>query len=148
MNQRKLAALLATTTVAATPTLITARAAHADAAPPTTLHLDTGLDHMPPTQCQLSPPAFDPNPMNGKPALIAEATGYKGGFCPDGSVTLLYSGDHLHWKSMGTGAVREGEGGVEVNPWHGNFWYQSYYVAADGTSWGSTDSTSPVRIDC
>ena len=148
MNQRKLAALLATTTVAATPTL-TAHAAGADAPPVSIpIYLDTGLANMPSSSCELLPPTFDPNPVNGRPALIAQATGFKGGFCPDGTVSLLYSTDHVHWKSLGTAPLQGGGGSVEANLRHGDAWYQSYYITADRTSWGSTDSTSPVLIDC
>jgi len=145
MHHRKLAALLATTTVAATPTLVATRAAGADEAPHPVLHLDTGLDNMPAAACTLLPP-MEVFPVSDQPALIAQAGAYKGEYCPDGSVSLLYSADRVHWKSMATAPVLEGSGGAGAIPWHGDFWYQSYYITADGTGWGSTDSTSPVHI--
>jgi hypothetical protein len=146
MHHRHLAAAIATATVAATPALAPI-AAGATSTSSFQLHLDTGVANMP-DLCQITPPTFDPSPLDQRPALIASVNGFKGGTCPDGTVAILYSFDHVHWKSIASGAVYGGSGTAEAHLPQGQFWYQSYYVTADNTAWGSTDSTSPTRIKC
>jgi hypothetical protein len=148
MRHRDLAAIAVTAAVAATPTLATVMEDVTTAPPAAADTLPAGSIQFGQYCLLASPGLFQDRVTTFLNGQGNGGDGFPTCFVP-GTLSLQASGDHSHWKTLAqTHQSSWSKSYVDHQCLSGTSWYQSYFVADDGSFKGGTDSAYPTQFTC
>jgi hypothetical protein len=148
MRHRDLAAIAVTATVAATPALATVIEDLATAPPAAASEGPVVVGSNGSISCVLWSPSLQANTVRTE--LFEKGTPLTFPACKPGTLSLQSSVDHSHWKTLAQ--THQTSWSYETVVSHqcltGTSWYQSYFVADDGSFKGGTDNAFPTQFTC